>query len=1839
MSSDPNTWGGLPDVKINNEAADSLIAGCKDAATKIRSQCSKRRSSTTTATQDFKGLFSQIFERNQGIANEDGENIATALMDVARQVQYVKDLVPDENKRRHEAREWKKRHDEDKAHITLSDLGGDEDPPEGPHSPPAPKQYSANAKDRENPMPGQGGGGGGSTSSARPASLRQFVTGASGSIQALDGKPGKLSGLATDFNAGFDWGTGESTGVDGSAVYTAFSTYNELNQQDQTWVDAVAGAFERAGGSGSMVTVSNSALTASVRAVGVPVNRYDIPPTSPARLGVGPSTGYSDDPVNASTGNFVEPEADLEFAGGCAGLVLSRMYNSFNRTRGAFGPGWSSWTETKITFTDESAHFARPDGRVVDFPRIGTGWDRAVGTSMWLTRDEAADELRVTDNDGGTWRFTTSGTPLSHDRGEGTMISFRYQEHKLVRLEHERGRDITLEWDGDAVSAAIASDGRRIDYGYDAAGRLTTVTSPAGTRSYRWNDAGLISEVTDADGVVEVRNSYDDQARVTTQLSPHGRVSRYSYLPGNVTEVADPDGSRANTWIHDGRGRLIGIIDSFDRRQSTSYDASGNPVLVVGRDGAATVREYDDRGHVINEVSPSGAEIRYAYDDRDRILTVVTGEGAVTTYGYDGSERNPSVMTDPEGGVTRFEWHGGLLTRMVDPTGVALRFDYNEHGDLTATTNAAGNSARLTYDAAGRVTSAITPSGHHTRFVHGPHGITARRDPDGAVWAFEYTAGGRLAATVDPTGARTEVEYGDDGEESRTIDPLGRLVERRLDDLGNLAAVELPDGSSWRFSHDSLSRLTRTTTPDGHSWTWRFDDDGAPAGVIDPLGHEISVSTDPSGGIVSRDATGAVTHRFDELGRPIAVGQLDESAAITTYDRCGRPVEFLDPEGALTRIERDAAGRPVTVTSPVGDVTRLCYDDCGRRSAIIDPLGNRTTISYDADSRPVRVTLPTGEVGWTSYDSCGRTTATFAPGVGTTSYSYDAAGRVIGAKDPSNGRRRFRYDAAGQLTAVVNGNGGVTRFGYDAAGRNTTITDPLGNTTWREFDAENRCIAETDALGRTTRAGYDAAGRQTWQEEPGGRRTEWTYDEAGRVASITVGGRLVSSISRDLLNRRVTITDHTRSDRVTTHELEWNRRDQLIRQQRDGDAVTWSYDAAGRRTSMTTPDGRRTAYGYDAAHRITSIDHPLLGRLTVTRDGVGRMVAATAGDQSQSWTYASGFVSSHTLSRADGSVRTTINRDADGRITQIDKADADGSGQSTTFDYDDACQLVATRLVDGLGEHVSRWRYDLAGRLIAETQDGRPCQYVYDAAAQLISSTDVGGTARHSYDGAGRRVRTSFADGRVRDYSWSPTGYLSGVTDRAGDRVRTTGMHVDGTGQLASITGESGELPTFWDTAAPYAAGLVQAGGTSVLATGAATGIGDQWTASGWRSSRTTGTDPWSADGGLSTELPSLPGDVTIGAAGELGIAGLEWLHARAYDPSTRGFLSVDPLEPVVGAGWAGNPYSYAGNDPLHALDPTGLKPVSEADLEAARRPWYEKAWDASTHWVKDNWEYLAGGAMVIAGGVLVATGVGGPAGMMLISAGADTIIQKATTGQVNWGEVAVSGALGGVGGLGVAAKVGATGLKAAAITGAVSGGVGGAGMGAYRYSTGPGPHTVTGFLSATGTGAVEGAVLGGAGGAAGHGIVTGARALRGVKPSPTTVGGTHPLRDINPLQGNMNCGPCSLALDSTLSGSPATALNIGPMTLADVAKAAGKDPSAWGSVRTHPSIINEMANAGHGARGIIFGGRGTPSNPGIGHFYNVMNQGGKVVQMDGQSGQVVDYGSSFNWSALLRTN
>ena len=85
-----------------------------------------------------------------------------------------------------------------------------------------------------------------------------------------------------------------------------------------------------------------------------------------------------------------------------------------------------------------------------------------------------------------------------------------------------------------------------------------------------------------------------------------------------------------------------------------------------------------------------------------------------------------------------------------------------------------------------------------------------------------------------------------------------------------------------------------------------------------------------------------------------------------------------------------------------------------------------------------------------------------------------------------------------------------------------------------------------------------------------------------------------------------------------------------------------------------------------------------------------------------------------------------------------------------------------------------------------------------------------------------------------------------------------------------------------------------------------------------------TTDNPWDPWGATHHATPTTP---QLGWRGELHIDGLTWLRNRAYDPTTRAFLTPDPLPPVPGTPTVANPYHYANNDPINQLDPWACDP------------------------------------------------------------------------------------------------------------------------------------------------------------------------------------------------------------------------------------------------------------------------------------------------------------------------
>ena len=217
---------------------------------------------------------------------------------------------------------------------------------------------------------------------------------------------------------------------------------------------------------------------------------------------------------------------------------------------------------------------------------------------------------------------------------------------------------------------------------------------------------------------------------------------------------------------------------------------------------------------------------------------------------------------------------------------------------------------------------------------------------------------------------------------------------------------------------------------------------------------------------------------------------------------------------------------------------------------------------------------------------------------------------------------------------------------------------------------------------------------------------------------------------------------------------------------------------------------------------------------------------------------------------------------------------------------------------------------------------------------------------------------------------------------------------------------------------------------------------------------------------------------LSFGYRGELEFAGMTWLRARAYDPATRGFLSPDPLPPVLGTAYSANPYHYAGNDPLGMVDPLGLRPVTDQELRDIRDR-------MGSNFFSRNKDWIIAGALVVGGIVVMATGVGGPIGAAMIggallSAGASAGVQKATTGSVNYKEVAVAGLVGGLAG-GAGAYVGsarALATMSPVMRGAVSGAAGNVlGGGVNRGIHGDNPFDPAGMATDLVVGGATGGV------------------------------------------------------------------------------------------------------------------------------------------------------------------
>ncbi|MQA81440.1 MAG: hypothetical protein GEV10_23660 [Streptosporangiales bacterium] len=114
----------------------------------------------------------------------------------------------------------------------------------------------------------------------------------------------------------------------------------------------------------------------------------------------------------------------------------------------------------------------------------------------------------------------------------------------------------------------------------------------------------------------------------------------------------------------------------------------------------------------------------------------------------------------------------------------------------------------------------------------------------------------------------------------------------------------------------------------------------------------------------------------------------------------------------------------------------------------------------------------------------------------------------------------------------------------------------------------------------------------------------------------------------------------------------------------------------------------------------------------------------------------------------------------------------------------------------------------------------------------------------------------------------------------------------------------------------------------------------------------------------------------------------------------------------------------------------------------------------------------------------------------------------------------------------------------------------------------------------------------------------------------------------------NMNCTRCVLATDSTLGGSPASAMPVKGQNGASLYDVSGGSRHGWKGVSSYDDIVRMMNQAGPGSRGIVAINRGPGT---VGHVFNVIYDRNGVMFIDGQIGTLATL-ESFHTLGFLPT-
>ena len=1108
--------------------------------------------------------------------------------------------------------------------------------------------------------------------------------------------------------------------------------------------------------------------------------------------------------VDTANGNYRITRTDVTVPGVGADLSIARTLDTALITgavaiNGAFGMGWTFQLDMRARKDAAGNGFiTMPDGSEQFFGKNADGsYSRTLGSGNTLTKDPVGTvprEWHLTDVSGTRYDFDADLNPGMLKRvtdKAGRVVQVIWSQGDTVQqfLDVASGRSLTLTYTipagatrahvSQVATASVAAHGGALVWKYYySADLLTKVCDPRDNSQtgkcevYGYDGSGRMTTITGVAGNVHTTLTYDGSNRVLTLKNAYNNTWTYSYAASDITitpPAPSPPFSVRRTTVTDARGnivfydfdaarRLVHRVDSYTKERWYTYDGNGFLAQTINELGEVEQYLNDEQGNVTRRTDAANQFWDSTFDTNGHMTMTEDPFDHGPTFTYSATTGFKLTETTELGFQTSWTYTtgsesaygstgtmpAGLVRTITDPLGhVIATNDYNNAGDLTRTTDAAGKQTINTYDEIGRlISSAIV-------WVNGA-GTTIT-----STTSITYDVMSRPLTVTAPVVVNPVTSVSHQQRTTNVYDNNGNVTQTTVSDtFGN----DTPRVTS--FAYDLADRQYQVTDAEGGVMSRKFDAIGNVTHVIDQLSRDIETSYDNANRRVD-----VILHGYVDPAAPAAGRNITTSH--TTYDDLGRPKTVTDAIGNVTDYTYDSRGnQTLVVLKNFQPVTGAAYDfvlsqksfDVANRVVWEESANGLQHVdhTYDNDNRRTVDTVKNGPVtGFTLPDK-------------TVSTSYDAASNItqVAIADGLNNAesRRVAYDVANRPVQTTVENGAVDLISY-------TSYDQLGNPV-RQVDA--RGTSPTDTAFMTT-SFYDNVGVLYRTELPtvtietvAGSTTGHPTVTTGRntfgdtTHTVDANGATASS-AYDRLGRQVTVTAASYTQPgpapATLQPTE-----------------TRVFDAVGNLRFNTDRRGNTTEYQYDSLNRATKqIDPPAnvgdpAGVSTVAYGDTGLTLATTT---------AQGVLTNFTYDKL-GRARTVTEHVTDNGTQQI---------LVTSNDYDAAGKQIAT--TNPAGE-ITTAVYSRTGQLLKTTDPlGYITSYVYDNANRTIKTISPSGVYQTTtYDLAGRATATAtFTPADVSTLSAAATydkvNNLLTNTDTAG--VVTSYMY-DASNTLVSVT-------------------------------------------------------------------------------------------------------------------------------------------------------------------------------------------------------------------------------------------------------------------------------------------------------------------------------------------------------------------------------------------------------------------------------------------------------------------